>query len=333
MRSWRTSWRMTPCSSRASQLLARRTITSLVSDLSHPPEYVLPVVKPTAGLRTPQLATSIPSSAAVAAALADKDSDTPRTSFEQLALVESLQQEICKHGELVPAPSDSNDWPPTLLRRYFESGGLLTLEALNEQPDSAETRRLIDRVGDTLPAVPLDPLPELEECGGLLGALRAKDGAGRDAMASLCARLLRDHCVTCRLGAPDALYEALRHEGALVAPHMRPGEIRSSADGQHVSGRSPSGALRGDQHLRLREVLQPEEPSNWPALAAADEALGVVGSALAHRLRVLDAPGLQALGKRSDTFVATFPGDGLGCTPHAGIEREHGRRAQPIRSH
>lgn len=140
MRSWRTSWRMTPCSSRASQLLARRTITSLVSDLSHPPEYVLPVVKPTAGLRTPQLATSIPSSAAVAAALADKDSDTPRTSFEQLALVESLQQEICKHGELVPAPSDSNDWPPTLLRRYFESGGLLTLEALNEQPDSAETR-------------------------------------------------------------------------------------------------------------------------------------------------------------------------------------------------
>ena len=159
-------------------------------------------------------------------------------------------------------------------------------------------------------------------------------------------------------------------------------------DGTLVAGRSPSGAPRGDKHVLFRELLdgggdatsisgdasstsptsserlsdeasgtsKEAESTNgsasgdtWPGLAAADEALGLVGSALAAHLREGEwqregsgereggeleggksqrerpaptsgggggsRPGME-LGKRSDSFVACFPGDGLGYGAH-----------------
>ena len=259
-----------------------------------------------------------------------------RSQAEHAALISSLQEEF---GDDITAPQDSSDWPTTLMRRWFQDGGHLTMDALSCEPPSQITRSLIDQVGATLPAVELDLLRHGNAAeDGLLGALR-QDGPNAPMVAQLCERLLENDCVACQLGAPMSFYGKLRAEGTRAWPAMRPGELRSSDDGTIVAGRAPSGEPRGDRHVLLRELLAAEAESassttswpslraadpgassttSWPSLRAADEALGVVAAAISSRLRRVNAAdGLGALGKRSDSFVAIFPGaDGLGYGAH-----------------
>ena len=75
------------------------------------------------------------------------------------------------------------------------------------------------------------------------------------------------------------------------------------------SGRGEASGIRSG-----RIVGQDGGGLQWTYLAAADEAIGVVGSLLAPVFA--NAPLNLQLDKRSDTFVAHFPGDGLGYGAH-----------------
>lgn len=230
-----------------------------------------------------------------------------RKPAEHLALVATLRQELGLQPGGSPAdpPACSTSWPANLLRRWFEDGGNLTVDALNSQPASAEARRLIDMVGCGLPvadlaAVPMGP-------GGLLGAMRQGNEA---CISALVQRLADNDCVTCDLGLTPSTLDALMHEGRVAWTAMRPGELRAP-DGGTISGRSPSNSPRGDRFVLYRSL--DGGPEAWPALAEADEALGAAGVAL---LPHLGSAGLERLASRSDTFFACFPGDGLGYGSH-----------------
>lgn len=294
---------------------SRPLLTSLVSGIASA-GAALPIVTNSSSRRKndgTMMATKLPSAE-------DTLPVTVRSQAEHAALISSLQEEF---GDDITAPQDSSNWPTTLMRRWFQDGGHLTMDALSCEPPSQITRRLIDQVGATLPAVELDLLRHGNPAeDGLLGALR-HDGPNAPMVAQLCERLLENDCVACQLGAPMSFYGKLRAEGTRAWPAMRPGELRSSDDGTIVAGRAPSGEPRGDRHVLLRELLAAEAESAssttpWPSLRAADEALGVVAAAISSQLRRVNAAdGLGALGKRSDSFVAIFPGaDGLGYGAH-----------------
>jgi hypothetical protein len=310
----------------------RRHNNSLLAGIVLPPAVpLLPVSTTTEKTNSPAAASS----------LASESSDSPveepvrRTPEEQAALVATLMRTTSTDPPSAAAamepPADSCDWSPRLLGRWFTDGGNLTVAALDAEPSSASTRRLIDRVGEALPVVELQLLDlDATVCGGgggLLGALRRSDSTACTAIADALAE--RD-CVACCLGAGEdpALVE-LANEGERAWPQMRMGEIRSAADGTIVAGRSPSDALRGDRYLLSRELTTLAEEARhalgcgWPAIAAADEALGTITSMLAPALAATPKLGLE-LDRRSDTFFARFLGDGLGYGSHfdgAGDER------------
>ena len=231
-----------------------------------------------------------------------------RQPDEHAALLATLRQELgsvmsSSQAALVDPPAGSEAWPAALVRRWFEDGGNLTVDALNTQPATATTRPLIDVVGCSLPVVELPPL-ELG-AGGLLGALEDPR-----ALSTLVAALAERDCVTCSLGLPSASLAAIVSEGEQAWDAMRPGELRAP-DGGTVSGRSPSNAPRGDRFVLSRNLHGGAEA--WPALAEADAALGSVGTALSPQLV---SAGMDPLASRSDTFFACFPGDGLGYGSH-----------------
>lgn len=150
---------------------------------------------------------------------------------------------------------------------------------------------------------------------GLLGALRRQDDA---AVATLAAELAANDCVVCTLGATGETLGKITEECERAWPYMRPGQVRSS-DGSTVSGKSPSGADRGDRYVLSRDLPTDDgDHTSWPAIVDADAALGVVGGALAPALRADEHPKLAGLKlvKRSDTFVAGFSGEGLGYGAH-----------------
>jgi hypothetical protein len=104
--------------------------------------------------------------------------------------------------------------------------------------------------------------------------------------------------------------EGIADEMDRAWPHMRPGAIQA-ADGTRIEGRSPSGALRGDRYILSRTIEN--GVGSWPAIIAADDMLGDVTSAVAAQLK---RARMLELEKRSDTFVASFPGDGKGYAAH-----------------
>lgn len=234
-----------------------------------------------------------------------------RTPAEQAGLVAALQLEF---GDHLQPSAHSSAWPAVLLRRWFQDGGAITVDALSSREMSSEEYTatatslqqgafsLIDEVGADYDVRDLSPLP-LE--GGLLGALRRSDSAALSALAS---QLGEDNFVCCRLGVDEPSRVQLTAECASARPFMRPGELQTS-DGGVVSGRSPSGSLRGDKYVLFRSL--PKDIA-WPILTATDEALGSVTSSLSPLLK---DQGLS-LSVRSDTFVACFPGDGLGYNAH-----------------
>ena len=249
-----------------------------------------------------------------------------RTPAEHVALVAALQREL--HTSVAP-PEDAYDWPRELLWDWMAGGGELSVAALAAAPPCDASCRLIDEIGADWPVV---PLPVLELDGG--GSEGAFDGGGGvshgtlaalaagapSATAPLAASLAARGCAACTLLEADAAPLAeLRGESTRAWPRMRPGELRSQVDGSLVVGRSPSGALRGDRYVQLRELIgsEPnggdEDAHGWPALAASDAALATVGAAVGAQL---EAQGAAAVARRSDTFVATFVGDGLGYNAH-----------------
>ncbi len=223
-----------------------------------------------------------------------------RTRREHQALVAELQREV---GPL-PAPADAAGWSDAMLRRWFEDGGNLSLRALSSEPLCAATQRLVDSVGEGLPAHEVEPVDL--GVGGLVGALARHDDAALD---KLVAHLAARDSAVCRLGIGAASLSEIRSQAEGARAQMRPGEVRA-CDGAIISGASPSGAERGDVYARTRELGH----RAWPALAAADATLGTVASLLAPRLarHPLDL----AIGARSDTLVARFAGDGRGYGAH-----------------
>ena len=250
----------------------------------------------------------------------------PRSPLEHSALVSSLQKED-RFRNLQP-PAASVDWSERLLRSWFEAGGCITLSSLSNETACSAARSLIDCVGEHLPVRQLEwsaiGSTKSSDGGGLLGALRHDDTA---AVSRLFDRLMERDIVACTLGADPPVLEQVVREAGRARPSMRAGEVRAD-DGTLVAGFSPSGQPRGDVFVLLRNLQDGSNPDAWPGLVAADEALGFVGSALAEHLANLEAPTIAkrgegqrlepaiALGKRSDSFVACFPGDGLGYGAH-----------------
>lgn len=213
-----------------------------------------------------------------------------------------------------PPPSSATTWPTELLRHWVQAGGRVTVAGLSSlgaedgvaRTPPAHLQPLIDQVGDGYPEIPLarvDVGPT-----GLLGALRRNDATPLEAVAEA---LAHDDAAACTLGVSPADMTALRAECDRAWEFMSPGAVQT-ADGTVIAGKSPSGAARGDRYVLSREL--PGGSSEWPTLAAVDAAVGVVMDSLGPQLARHD-PELQ-LRRRSDTFVATFPGDGLGYNAH-----------------
>lgn len=224
-----------------------------------------------------------------------------RSTAEQAALIQALSQEF---RGVPPPPAGSVEWPASLVRRWHEDGGALRLAALAaEAPETR--RRFVDDVGLTLPVNVVEPAGSPT----IMGAVEAGNTAFLDAVAAHI--LLDDGFVTLRLGLDTTTLDAVAAEAEEAWPLMRPGEIKGvspDAESFLVGGASPSGMARGDRYLLFGELDGGR--ASFPALARAHAALSVVADALAPRLPVLE------IGGSSDTFIARFPGDGLGYNAH-----------------
>jgi hypothetical protein len=252
-----------------------------------------------------------------------------RTDEAHEALVESLQRDYVQSRTLSP-PAGSITWPASLLRRWY-ADGTLSIDALGMEPPSMLTRNLIDRVGEGFPISELLPItPSLPAndggSGSLLDGLRSSDPVG--SLAPIVERLEEFDCVACKLGllgggtadgaggvgVGGALLADMLAEAKRATPLMRPGELRAP-DGGTVAGRSPSGEPRGDVHITARAL--PQWDGSWRALGIADAAVGALGSTLASALATSSPPRLGfRLARRSDAYLACFPGDGLGYGAH-----------------
>jgi hypothetical protein len=228
-----------------------------------------------------------------------------RSAADHGARIQRLQRE---YASPLQPPPDAHEWPDNLLKRWFEGGGTLTVDALAETPSAV--RGLVDSIGAGYSTEELQ-LTRVGAHDTLLGAIHQKDDGALTSIAQL---LVERYAVACRLGLSTSTLRSLRDEGGRAHSAMRPGELRAH-DGSIVAGESPSGAARGDRFVFSRKLLSPRGggASAWPALAAADEALAAVGSALSPRFEPL---GLPRLSRRSDSLFACFPGDGLGYGSH-----------------
>lgn len=223
------------------------------------------------------------------------EAGTPaRASAAHAALLRSLSAAFPASA---PPPEDAAAWPETLVRRWFEDGGALRVAALDAEPPTAVTRALIDRVGGAFRKRDLAPI---DIAGGLLGAARAGDGASLRAVA---AALESDGFARATLGLGSEAAARAADEAHAAWPRMVAGEIADQTTGERVAGVSPSGAARGDRYVLSRRLPDAR------AIRRADDALGTVFDALAPLLE-------GGVGKRSDAFVARFPGDGLGYGSH-----------------
>jgi len=183
------------------------------------------------------------------------------------------------------------------------------VSALAEQPPCAATQRLIDCVGESLPVVEL-PLLTLAPAASLLDALQSGTS-----LLALTEHLSDRSCVACRLGVNNEELQSLRSEIDDACDFMRPGELLA-LDGSTIVGLSPSGAARGDRFVLLRELMANTESlgRSWPALKTMDITLANIASELAANFKA-QSYDLDLI-KRSDTFVACFPGDGMGYGSH-----------------
>ncbi len=204
-------------------------------------------------------------------------------------------------------PEDAASWSKRLLRRWFEDGGTLTLEAAVQEETALESEgksaSYIGQVGDGLPVVPLQPTVDAE--GGLLGAV----GRGESRVFhELAAQLESPGWALADLGAPFAIWPAVCDEGARLWPSMSPGilERRDGDDLKTTPGFAPSGKPRGDRYIPSSRARSAGE---WPALALIDRALAVVGTRLNEALG-------RTLVVRSDPFFACFPGGGAEYGAH-----------------
>ena len=224
---------------------------------------------------------------------------TIRSVHEHERLILKLQSQ---YPGLTPPP-DSRDWPEPLLMSWFRDGGQLTVNTLAQQPLCTATRRLIDHVGHQYA---LRDLPLIDLSGrSLVEILRQEN---ESTLSDLITHLAMHDCVAARLGIGCEINRALLREADSARPYMRLGQVRDSRGGV-IEGKSPSGARRGDRFVLSREL-----PGDWLTLRTVDATLGAIGAMLASKLS--SAPICVDLTRRSDTFLACFPGDGLGYGSH-----------------
>lgn len=163
----------------------------------------------------------------------------------------------------------------------------------------------IDLIGAELPIVELLPLV-IPGRRGLLDAVANRDA---EAMALVAERIVEDGMVVLTLGAPSSIWPHVQAEAEQLWPSMQPGRL-SGHDGSILEGKSPSGATRGDRYVPLSAAAQMRA---WPAVAALDRALAVVGCQLSDSLEALVG---RRLCTRTDPFLARFPGGGARYGAH-----------------
>ena len=190
-------------------------------------------------------------------------------------------------------PRDASGWPSGLLRRWHEDGGVLTVAAVGALPPD-QRAAFIDRIGEWLPAIQLQPMAIH---GGLLGAASRDD---RSTFSRIAEALFERGWALAEIGAPNAIWPAILAEGKRLQPHMEAGKL-SHRNGTLIEGRSPSGAKRGDRYIALGAAAG---LGAWPALELLDTALAVVGAQLSDSLCELTGRPLYA---RTDPFFACFP--------------------------
>ena len=234
-----------------------------------------------------------------------RDTGLARSKNEHLELIKAFQEQF-------PAvhrgpPEWSNTWSESLLRRWYQADGNLTLEGLFSDHETHD-RRLIDEVGSNYPTVKMS-MVDLG-AGGLLRAIIDNDTAS---IQSVLSSLEKNDYVATRLGASEASIQNVIRESEVAYPFMRPGETQNHL-GVVESGLSPSGAKRGDRFV-LGRRLPGDFVTDWGGIAVVDEAMGMVGATL----RALDATNtLSCLEKRSDIFLARFPGQAGDKSPGYG---------------
>ena len=271
----RVSWRLRPgCG--ADRTVAPKSAATLSMSAAAPSMPAVASSKPAAG----------PSSATIPAEYVDPD---------YVHRVKKLQR---RHGrpDWVPPP-EAVRWSKKLLKRWYEDGGVLTLQAA-ELMDDSEKSSFIEQIGGGLPTRMLEPT--VTPAGGLLGAAARGEKATFDELG---VQLAKQGYALAELGAPDAVWPALCAEGAALWAQMKPG-IVTSQDGVTTEGRAPSGAERGDRFLACSTA-----EGRHAVLESVDRALSVVGTCLNESLG-------RVLVLRSDPFFACFPGGGARYGAH-----------------
>ena len=192
-------------------------------------------------------------------------------------------------------PPIARDWSKAILTAWYKDGGMLKLSSAAAMEDH-EKPEMMQYIGLGLPVRVLQPLDTPP--GGLLGAAARSDTAVFDRLAE---QIGMHGFALAELGAPASLWAILCSEGRRLWPRMSPG-IVSGRHGVTTHGRDPSGNRRGDKYITSGNA---RTVGAFPALAALDEALACIGTALndSKHLR-------QCLVLRSDPFFARFPGDG-----------------------
>ena len=291
---------------------ARSSLSLFLDDdaaLQHAPSLAVTAFAPKKGAAASTATRGQAAAVAAGAAAAADDVATPRLPLRSASAHDALLAEIWRPSPDAaassavptrrPPPADeARTWPESVLRSYCENGGTVTARVA-----AADAPWLLDEmVGVGFPSV---PLKGLELKGGVVGALRRslRHQQEEPEIDALATRLLEDDFVVCSLGeAGETLLPLVRREAARAYPFMRPGEItrRGHEEGEEapsasggggggravvVSGRSPSGRARGDRFVLARSLAGGLDGSTskgwvdaWPALAAADELLGCLGS-------------------------------------------------------
>ena len=243
---------------------------------------------------------------AVAATLARKGeaanaevANALRSHAEHAALVAELQDEYFADDVLPPTVAIC--WTPTVLRRFFETGGSLP-EPERERRGSEVQRGSSGGPPDQrlMESAAVRPMPKLNGGPSLRHAIEAAD---ERMLESVAITLGRAGFVRCRFGAASSTFRAAAQEAA--AAHVRHALLSCS---------SPSGAHRDDTCVLVRDASRlAGGASSWPALHALSQSLS---EALHGLCGFLAAELGLVVTSRSDAVLGRFGPGACGYGAH-----------------
>jgi hypothetical protein len=217
------------------------------------------------------------------------------------ARIARLQREFDHVAHTPPPKCGAEGWPEELLRYWYKSGGSITVELATRLFEHLGKAHL-HLVGAGFPRVELDPTVNV--AGGLLGASERGERQPFDAIGLQLAN--RGFALVDLGGSASAdFYARACDEGRRLWPRMKAGEL-TNKDGRLTAGKDPSGEQRGDRYIVCSEA---REEGAWPALAACEAALTLIGAEVNTSLR-------HVLKLRSDPYFACFPGGGARYGAH-----------------